>query len=53
MERQAIVFTLGLYLFICAAVLTVHILAGALHASSAGDEGTEEKTSSSTSPYNP
>lgn len=54
MERQAIVFTLGLYLFICAAVITVHLFAGALQAAPAEEsEGKEEKKSSSTSPYNP
>ncbi|GAA3672230.1 hypothetical protein GCM10022224_040550 [Nonomuraea antimicrobica] len=45
LERQAIAFTIGLYLFICAALLAVHYFAPA---TPPGDSGT-----SSTSPYNP
>jgi hypothetical protein len=45
LERQAIVFTIGLYLFICAGLLIVHY--GAPEQPPAGTG------SSSTSPFNP
>jgi hypothetical protein len=45
LERQAILFTIGLYLFICAALLAVHYLAPTPPPPDTG--------SSSTSPYNP
>ncbi|MEU2433242.1 MULTISPECIES: hypothetical protein [unclassified Streptomyces] len=45
LERQAIVFTIALYLFICAGLLVVHYGAPEPPPAPAG--------SSSTSPYNP
>jgi len=45
LERQAIFFTIALYLFISAALLAVHYLAPEAPAGSGG--------SSSTSPFNP
>ncbi|MFI9550571.1 hypothetical protein [Nonomuraea endophytica] len=45
LERQAILFTIGLYLFISAALLAVHYFAPTTPAPDTG--------SSSTSPYNP
>ncbi|GLZ78469.1 hypothetical protein Afil01_32760 [Actinorhabdospora filicis] len=45
LERQALLFTIGLYLFICVALLAVHY--------AAPDEEPAESGSSSTSPYNP
>ncbi|QCX82655.1 hypothetical protein C9F11_45475 (plasmid) [Streptomyces sp. YIM 121038] len=46
LERQAIAFTVALYLFICAALLIIHY--GAPEPPTEKDSG-----SSSTSPYNP
>ncbi|MBB5084838.1 hypothetical protein [Nonomuraea endophytica] len=45
LERQAILFTIGLYLFISASLLAVHYFAPTTPAPDTG--------SSSTSPYNP
>ncbi|MEU6524076.1 hypothetical protein ABZ892_14955 [Streptomyces sp. NPDC046924] len=45
LERQALAFTIGLYLFICVGLLIVHHAAPEPPPSPAG--------SSSTSPYNP
>lgn len=46
LERQAIGFTVGLYLFICAALLAVHYLAPYMPAAGHCE-------SSSASPFNP
>jgi len=46
LERQAILFTIGLYLFICAGLLVVHYFAPE---APPGDSS----GSSSTSPFNP
>ncbi|MEV4894380.1 hypothetical protein AB0K48_33845 [Nonomuraea sp. NPDC055795] len=45
LERQAILFTIGLYLFICAGLLIVHYGAPATPP--------PDTSSSSTSPFNP
>ncbi|MEU5978321.1 hypothetical protein [Streptomyces sp. NPDC047315] len=45
LERQALAFTIGLYLFICAALLIVHY--------GAPEPPPSRSDSSSTSPYNP
>ncbi|SHF61319.1 hypothetical protein [Streptoalloteichus hindustanus] len=48
LERQALLFTIGLYLFICAALLAVHYAAPAPASPPA-----KENKSSSGSPFNP
>ncbi|MER5883338.1 hypothetical protein ABT160_05880 [Streptomyces sp. NPDC001941] len=45
LERQALVFTISLYLFICIGLLVVHY--------AAPEPPPETGSSSSTSPYNP
>ncbi|WP_165497144.1 hypothetical protein [Rhodococcus sp. ABRD24] len=52
LEKQAISFTIGLYLFICAALLAIHY--GAPEPAPAPADGASTTSgSSSTSPFNP
>lgn len=56
LERQAIIFTVVLYIFICGALLGFHYAAEfeiISTTSIAEDAGEEVATSSSSSPYNP